>query len=526
MTTQAQREIAGFIDVPVGDLLDLSTEQTQYLIESFIMVKDPARHTLVPLIPNVMQQDIFATMGPREITVKWRRAGLTSAYVARGIIKVITSPGINFELFAHDDNTARAIFQEIVLTQYDNLPDRIKPVADTYNANTLRFHELGSKIQVRTVGQSERSAQTKGQARSIQFLVMTEFAFYAYPEDFFPKIVNCVPTNGTILIDSTPNGKNSFEKRFIAAMEGRNEYKGRFYPWWWGDTCALPLLKDEMIEPTDLEAALGVGNPYPSDVFGPNRLTPEQIKWRRNKLASLMPKGNLTAHDLFIAEFPEDPHSCFLSSGRPVFLHSYCKVKADHIEDPEPGHRYVIGHDASTGDASGHPCGTVVVDVTDGKEVWSKRDWVPVEIQAERLLEWQRHWGNAYLIVERNFPGDAVIALLRERSVSNFYYHRDRELREHMNKPAKRKPGFPMSNLTKPRVFTELEHALNHGDLVLSSPKIVNELGGFQYDDRDLIAFDSSLDTRGESGESSHGDLVVALALAWHARKRSGVFVA
>lgn len=500
-------------------------------MEKTINVYHPELRAAVPLRLNDMQRDIVLGLTDREITLKSRRAGLTTIYVADAWLDIMTIPGTKVELIAHDQETAEEIFDQVVKYQYERIPERMRPKATTDNVRELSFMALDSSFKVLTAGQSQAVAMKKGQGRAISILIMTEFAFYAYPEDLFSKIVNCVPVRGgKIRIDSTPNGQNSFYNRFTRARQNGDDYRARFYPWWWDPANWLSLEPGEVVEPdADEIKALAInvetyGSPQPEVNRTACGLTQQQLKFRRSKIAALMPKGSLTSRDVFVVEYPEDEHTCFLHSGRPLFL-ARNLVLTTNLRDAEPGHRHGIGHDASTGDASGHPAGVAVIDFDTGEQVYEWRGWEPIDSQFERLVELQKRYPGI-IIVERNFPGEGILMLLRREGISNVYKHRDKELREGMGvKAYKRKPGFPMSDSTKPRLFTDLEHGLSHGELKLAGRKTIDDLKGYQYNDDDRIEFLAGAEHHREAGELSHGELGIAIALAWWARKTGSIGV-
>lgn len=524
--------------VPLRAMPDLSEpiegEERIAWIETLISVLDPTLRVPVKLVPNAMQRDIIETLTDREITLKSRRAGLTSIYVADAWIDVLTKPGTKVELIAHTQELAEQIFEQVVRYQFERIPDFMKPTATTDTVREFRFKKLDSSFRVTTAGQSSDVAMKKGQGRTISHLLLTEFAFYAYPEDLFSKIINCVPEiGGKVRIDSTPNGQGSFYRRFREARDGVGDYLARFYPWYW-DARNWRTVPDgvEIGEPTEQEIddlakhVARYRNPYAGEgeVVDGLGLTREQLYWRRQKIANLQPKGALTSRDVFVVEYPEDEQSCFLHSGRPLFLARDLQQRAE-LREAEPGHWHAIGHDASTGDASGHPAGTAVIDLETGEQVYEWRGWEPVDSQAERLVELQRRYPGI-IVPERNYPGEAVLALLRRWNVANVYKHRDKELREGIGvKAYKRKPGFPVSDRTKPRLFSELEHGISRKELKLAGKKTLDDLKGFQYNDDDRIEFLGSAEHHREVGELSHGELGIAIALAWWGRKVGAVGV-
>lgn len=498
-------------------------------IETLIEVEDPHKGIYVPMVLNPMQRDIVLTMSNREISLKSRRAGLTSIYVADSWLDIIFVPGTKVELMAHNQETADEIFDQVVRVQYERIPKEFQPVATTDTVRSFRFHELGSSFKVLTAGQSEDVAKKKGQSRVITNLILTEYAFYSHPEAVFSKITNCVPAGkGKIYIDSTPNGQGPFYIRYKYARQNPETapYKARFYPWWWDPRNAIPVDGRDMT-PTELEIedlAANVeeyGNPKEGEKIESLGLTAEQLMFRRNKIESLLPQGSLTSRDVFIVEYPENDQSCFLHSGRPVFLHQDLVTKCKPRKAIK-GHRHSIGHDASTGDASGHPAGTSVIDITTGEQVYEWMGWKPLDVQVEDLILLQKQYPGV-IVPERNYPGDTILTLLKMRKVKNIYHHVNRELKDHATvKPWKRKPGFPTSGLTKPQMFSELEHSIRNGELLLCGKKTIDDLKGYQYNEKDDIEFMGSAEQKSD-GEQSHGDLGIATCLAWWGRKTGTV---
>ena len=512
-----------FAGLPIEALRRMGPVAQSTFMETLFRVKDPSTGGMVPLKFNPMQMDVLTRTSPNEILVKSRRAGATTANVARALLRMLLYPGTTVELFAHNEATARAIFEEIVTPMWYSIPREIRPEADSKTANLLRMRRHGSYFQVRTAGQSQHVARNQGQARTISILILTEFAFYAYPEELYLGLENCVPVGrGSIWIDSTPNGLNAFNYRYLAAKGGHDKYTHRFYPWWWDIKNARRFEDDTDIPRhpyTEDELRLGEDNPY-----NKNGLHEYQIAWRRWKILNTKPLGSLSSQDRFLVEFPENDRSCFLASGRPVFLPDDCEVRTDAREAIK-GHWHGIGHDSSTGAAHGHPAGISIIDLdtNPAQQVYEWRGWEPVEVQAIHLLELQKRYPGT-IIPERNGPGVAVIAMLRQRDVDYLYYHRDVDMREGTMAVDVQKPGFPMSASSKPRVFNELQAALTthkqtrKPELMLCGSNTCEDLRGFQYDDTDKIEF---VGPPNMGDNITHGDLGIALCLAWEARKRN-----
>jgi len=134
--------------------------------------------------------------------------------------------------------------------------------------------------------------------------------------------------NPDIILESTPNGAQGyFYGLCMEALDGDSIWKLHFYPWWWDDFYRISLSDGEQLEYSSDEAKL----------VEQHHLDPEQIKWRRQKQKEL--KG------LFIQEYPEDPISCFITSGRSYFgdLTDVFTAPPNAVHDPT--HRYGAGLD-------------------------------------------------------------------------------------------------------------------------------------------------------------------------------------
>jgi hypothetical protein len=191
-----------------------------------------------------------------------------------------------------------------------------------------------------------------------------------------------------VVLESTPNG--AVGKFYELCMEASSEnsiWHLWFYPWWWDDWYRIDDFTD--IHYTDEEAHLATAH----------KLQPSQIRWRREKIKEL---GRL-----FVQEYPEDPVTCFLTSGNSYFgdLTGVFSAPANAVW--QEGHKYSAGLDF--GQANDYTA-ISVKDITANAEVelsrWNHLPWAEIR---KRVKETYSRWHLNNLLAERNSIGEVNI---------------------------------------------------------------------------------------------------------------------
>jgi hypothetical protein len=166
-----------------------------------------------------------------------------------------------------------------------------------------------------------------------------------------------------------------------------------FYSWWWDADYRIPLEEGERLEYTEEENKLVTDN----------GLTPEQIKWRRNKVKEL--------RDKFRQEYPEDPITCFLTSGNSYFgdLTGVYTATSNAVYNAE--HEYVAGLDfGQTNDATA----MIILDKTTKQMVdllhVNKISWAE---QRSRIAQIYRKWKCTQVCAEANSIGSVNIEAMQ-----------------------------------------------------------------------------------------------------------------
>lgn len=187
--------------------------------------------------PNGPQAEFFANRHGRDIILKARQLGMTTAIQLDMLDECIFTPNTNAGIIAHNQDDAAAFFKDKIKFAYDNLPAHLQELCPATNdsAKELRF-DNGSVMRV---GTSLRSG-------TFQLLHISEYGKLCakYPDraqEVKTGAMNTVPKTGRIMIESTAEGRSGdfFDKcgeSQKATDEGQDlselDFKFHFFPWY------------------------------------------------------------------------------------------------------------------------------------------------------------------------------------------------------------------------------------------------------------------------------------------------------
>ena len=253
--------------------------------------------------------------------------------------------------------------------------------------------------------------------------------------------------------------------------------------------------------------------------------TYNQIAWRRFMLESTDCMGNETFMD---ENYPEDPTSCWLSSGSPAFnqdgmayllnlakarpfetvrLHdqgdagvSHERCAADQCnfwiwEMPRVGFRYIIsvdlmeGLDSNAGDAEGSSrdrhsvlvwrASKVDDDTRLFKAALVARVKPPCQVDMDLLVKWtvmlSRFYGDCIVAPERNSCGLAFIALIKKTQVPLYV----QEIHDEQESRSTKKIGWHTNSSTKPQLVSNFQMLVRDHMVDIWDPHLVNEMQTF-----------------------------------------------
>jgi len=284
-------------------LIGMLQEDSRLYIENLLWVIDIHRR-LVPFQLNPTQQALdlhykkHRKSGKQLCTLilKARKEGVTTYEQARSFWCVANYPNFNAATLAHKVDDALAIFR-IATTFYRHLAKDFKPVRKGSSDDEIFFNKLNSSYWCMSAGSGDI-----GRGRTIWRVHGSEVAYWRKPDKIVTGLMNALPEDSEITLESTPNGpKGWFFDEWRAARRGKSEFIPVFFPWWINQSYRLPLEKDETVEPDDDERYL----------IQHHGLDSEQIKWRRKK--------KMMVREFFQQEFPENDEECWLDRKGLVF---------------------------------------------------------------------------------------------------------------------------------------------------------------------------------------------------------------
>ena len=247
-------------------------------------------------------------------------------------------------------------------------------------------------------------------------------------------------------------------------------------------------------------------------------LTRGQLQWRRNKISGDCSKQNvMEPEEYFDQEYPDCPEVAFISQGKTVFNQQklalmlkeamdlnpwlgrirylgddeYEIVEVKHksqatfwrFEKPQRGHFYVAGADAAEGLDSGDDSVIPIFDRTDGTRIVevarliSKDDAEPLGDIAVMLCEF---YNDAFLVPERNPPGNATCLRIVRKGYTSVYHHKNIDLFSDRDNPESFTVGFKTLRNTKRQIVEMGQTALRDGQIVLRHPKAIKQWKQFQ----------------------------------------------
>lgn len=488
----------------------------RWYIETFLWIRTKDKR-VVPFRFNRVQRDFVSKLLPRrdsglrglrEVVLKGRQHGFTTLILALFYHDTITNEGTNTMIVPHRREDAEEMLETVKLF-YAETPEQFRPVIHYNSTYRMTFPGLRSQITIAS------GSKGVGRSRTIHNLLVSELPSWKDAENDLAPLLETVPKTGNVIIESTPGPRGDEFYRIVEeARKGHGVFRLHEYPWWWNPEYALPLEPGETLEPhTDDEAAL----------IAAHGLTPEQIKWRREKIATIGPQ-----------KFAQEYECDFARSGRMVFDATALKryeVRAQAVvpiepaevmqslawrrmerahmppaalsmdgwrvyELPQAGVQYVIGADVAEGLAGGDFDAAVVMRKDNGRVAAVLHgQWAPA-VYAAKLYGLGRFYGDALLAVERNNHGHAVLLKLREWQYPALAWWDGR-------------PGWITNGQTKPVIIDRLEEAIRQEWIDLLDRVAVEELFSFVYHDDGTMA----------ATAGAHDDLVMALAITWFIRQ-------
>ena len=501
--------------------------------------------------------------GPLKIVIpKARRRGVSSFLEALFFLETVLVSRARAVVMAHKGENVEVIYK-YARDFYKNWNPKLLQYRPTTDYSGMRGHIFAHDSPIPGWGGSQMRVMTAGgedSARGDQFDLhhFSETAFYEDHAEVNQALV-AAPAYAWVFEESSGNGPRggfytrsqgalqiddaimAFDDRDVDALQKWNGYFLCFLSWVDDPGFRVPCTEWEK---THLEKTLDDHEHALLKLFP--EITVEQLKWRRQKIASECQgnKKGLSPEQYFEQEYPATLEECFQSTGskwfdpkplRRMLLRSKATepegcfdLSADHDpkptrkgrgnlvvwKRPRPGHAYTIGLDVAQGLRKGDWSVAEVLDRTDGtacEEVAYFRSKLTEEAVGELttlLAEW---YNNAFIVPEAMGPGLAAC----QRIVANrypFIYHRRTEdlISNKAESQESFRFGFQTSNNLKALIVSYTKSAIVSGELVLRSEINIGEHMIFETSDTGRSSMPRYSAPQGENDDS-----VIATGLAF-----------
>ena len=232
----------------MSDILNALLNCLQF-IQLFLKIRTKDGH-IIPFLLNEPQRRLYEVIRKqwqagkpvRIIILKARQMGFSTLTEAVIFWLAVTAFNVECMIVAHTDEATKNLFR-MSKRFYDHLPDKLKPMQQSSNAQELVFAKparqkgnakgLNSRIRCATAG-----GDGIGRSYTLKALHLSELAFWPGNKlDTLTGLLQAVPDlPGTlIIIESTANGYEEFKKLWDKAVsaqrEGREDFIPVFFAW-------------------------------------------------------------------------------------------------------------------------------------------------------------------------------------------------------------------------------------------------------------------------------------------------------
>lgn len=520
---------------------------------------------------NKMSERLAAGLTLFLIFLKARQLGISTLVAAFQQWQVWRLDDIDCSMVGHEKTLVYS-FMDRLRTFHEELPDipgmRRELRQNTQKARVpkdeLYYSDRRSKITTVVA----KNVESRG--RSSAHILLSELAFYPDPESLLQALLPQLPPVGSearkqcsVIIESTPNGKNFFYELWHEAKKHSTEWMPIFLPWMvQEDEYSLPVPKGYRFTKEMLADQERLSHTRMKIDGKP--VTREQMYWREFTLESDY-QGD---QDRFDMEYPSDDETCFLIKSKSIFRSqmrylqacviaseknaktefakrgmeckgnyvagrfkyerlpsifekttlSRLKLKPDFVPDkyghvrvwspPQPGHVYTVGMDIASGITGRDYQVAHVADVTAAKQVAEIRCLLDPDEFTDDCVALGYWYNTALLYPEINNIGTSVM----KRIVAQWFYPNVGK-EEKWDEPTVKanKFGFYTSDDKKEMLITHLYGLIKENYYAIASDTLLSEMSVFMQKE------DGSFEADG----AMHDDTVIACALALYAARQS-----
>ena len=513
----------------------------RFYIENFLNIRNkkgklinlklkPAQEKLY----NIMKAEHEAGRPVRIVILKARQLGFSTVIEALFFQDAATRELVRTLIVAHSADATANLFKMNKLF-YDKLPQALKPMRRASNAQEIVFENPTRDADEKTRRPGLMSSircvpatgENVGRSDTLTNVHASEAAFWSNMDDTLDALLQAVPDSPdtAVIIETTPNGFNSFKTFWDDTVAGKTGFVPVFFPWFEDPEYRKPVPPN--IEWTEEEIKL-------KEAYN---LDDEQLSWRRWCIASNL-RGDA---EKFKQEYPSCPEEAFLMSGNPYFdvetiilrlklarrplMRGYfvfsetenLRPKDFVWQDtpdgevmiwqvPERGVPFVIGADTA-GDGSDRFTAHAIDNSTS--------EQVAEIIYSEKSEKWYtqqlyclgKYFNNALIGVEINYSTYPE-RKLEEWGYPNLYIREKPDDATHELNV--KKFGWRTDQRTRPLILANLHTVMEQTPEVIVSENLLHE----------MLTFIRNEDMRPEAAAGAHDDLIIAAAIAHFIRDR------
>lgn len=459
-----------------------------YFVEHFWKIQTPEGAQLFELFDAQTRAfDVFE-LKRYVITLKARQIGWTTLCAAYTFWKAFFQLDWVCIFLSKNEREAIQILKKVKYG-YARLPEWMKK----RGPRLLRDNQLEFPLSNGSSIESLPSQNDPARGRTVNLVIVDEWAFLENPEDAWASIEPITDVGGRCIGLSTANGwGNFFHTMWVGARTGNGAgsvFTPIFEPWWarggrddaWytQKKTTLPSWQLHQEYPSnENEAFLKSGNP----VFDVDALA---------KLDARKPIGTgyLVQHNPQWVEWRDG------DSGE-IAVFAW----------PNPAHAYVLGGDVAEGLDYGDYSAAYVIDLNEGEIAAVYHAHVEPDVFGERLYDLGVFYGMPLQGIEVNASGLTVNLKLRDLGYPNVYFQWTYDER---GRKQQKKIGWHTNRASKPLMIDELAMALREGSLGGLDERTIAELMTYVRDEK------------GRMSGSPFDDRVMALAIANQMRKHA-----
>jgi len=250
-----ESELARLGLMTLDSVEQIATKGVREWIEENLYIRDKNRQ-VIPFRFNWAQVDYYEHRTLRDIILKARQLGFTTLISSLFFADCVLRPNTSSVIVAHDWESVERIFR-IVRMFWEYLPEdeRKRIGAPKYDRKgELFWPRIGSSYYVGTAG-----SKRFGHGMTIHNLHCSEVSLWTHPEESLVGLLEAVPANGRVVLESTANGVgNHYHDLWVAAKAQQNRFACQFYCWFEDPTYRLDVTKEEAKAWGDQLRALGL----------------------------------------------------------------------------------------------------------------------------------------------------------------------------------------------------------------------------------------------------------------------------